>query len=220
MEHTEETAMEFESGIIYIDKERCWQPLNLCNKMCEIGVKFGWFGTHGDKDLWHMAWLILNIPYYQRQKRWDAIPGTMIQCDTNGEHFFYHRNMRKLELLNNNPVGVRFVNEDLILGYLEELKTEWNPYALPDQDPQTDELAGTSYQYIRLGIDQRMLTFGKDNKIIQGKARMENSYSLKDGYLYLLDKDGGITAKFDKWSGGWIGRWLDFERAICLLVSR
>jgi hypothetical protein len=212
--------MEVESGIIFIDKERHWEPLNLCNKMCEVGTKFDWFGGHGDKETWHMAWRILGIEYFQRQKSWDNIAGTMIQCDTNGEHFFFHRNMRKLDLLNNQPVGIKFANEDLIFGYLEELKTEWNPYALLGQDENTNELAGTSYMYIRLGIDQRILTFGKDNKIITGKAKMENSYSLKDGKLYLLNTDGGITASFEKWEGGWIGRWLDYERCITLLIAK
>ena len=222
VQHTEENSMEFESGIIYIDKQRHWEPLNLCNKMCEIGTRFNWFGVHGDKDIWHMSWLILNVPYYQRQKRWDALSGTMIQCDTNEQHFFYHRNMRKLDLLNNQPIGIRFANEDLILGYLEELKTEWNPYGLLDQDPNTNELAGSSFMYVRLGFDQRMLTFGKDNKIINGKARMENSYSMKDGKLHILDKDGGITASFEPWDNGksWVGRWLDYERCICLLIAK
>lgn len=212
--------MEFESGIIFIDKERHWQPLNLCNKMCEVALKFGWWGVHGDKDIFHMSWRILNVPYYQNQERWKRIPGTMVQKDTNGNDFFYHRNMRKLELTNNNPVGPRFANEEQIFGYLEELKKEWNPYKLPEQDPDAGELVGTSYQYIRLGIDQRMLTFGKDGKIIQGQRRMETTYSLKEGILYIHDADGGITAKLERWSGGWIGKWLDYERCITLLISK
>lgn len=210
---------EIESGIIFVDKERCWNPLNLTNKLCEVGTRFGWFGSHGDKCLFQMAWHRCHADYFINPVDIFRLAGTMGQHDIEGKLWGLHRNMRKLNLLENEKVK-NFPNEDKMFNYIDELKSYYNPYRLENEDPETRSLAGTTYIYVRLGIDQRRLIFGASNTIIQGRQRMETSYSVRDGKLHLLDDKGGITAVFEKWDNGrsWIGRWLNHEKAVCILL--
>ncbi len=210
---------EIESGIIFVDKERCWHPLNLTNKLCEYGTRFGWFGSHGDKCLFQMAWHRCHADYFMNPRSINRLAGTMGQHDLNGKLWGLHRNMRKLNLLENEKVK-NFPNEDLMFKYVDELKSYYNPYKLEDQDPETRMLAGMTFNYVRLGMDQRKLIFGADNIIIQGRAKMETSYSVRGGKLHILDDKGGITAILEKWDNGrsWVGRWLSHEKAVCLLI--
>ncbi|KAG7392031.1 hypothetical protein PHYBOEH_006507 [Phytophthora boehmeriae] len=98
---------EQESGQLLIDRRRHYAPLEL--------VRFYTFHQPnpierlkllwGDKDLFRMAWIKLNVPFHMIQTP-PAIAGkvvgesfcgmTMVQHDAHGEVLFLHRNAKKL----------------------------------------------------------------------------------------------------------------------------
>src|SRR5210317_279550 len=85
---------EFESGQIVVDKLRCWKALELCNWYMENSNNFYFFHVHGDKEVFHMAWRKLDMPYAMPDRPIDALPGVMCQHDFDGKRLFQHRNMR------------------------------------------------------------------------------------------------------------------------------
>lgn len=100
---------EQESGQILIDKERCWEALNLCwyfNRKKDTYYKF----LMGDKDTFKFAWKALKQPYHM-------IPTpvgycgyapvcnelfsrgiAMVQHDGDGKIIFIHQNMAKWDV--------------------------------------------------------------------------------------------------------------------------
>eukprot|EP00644_Phytophthora_capsici_P008816 jgi/Phyca11/541093/estExt2_Genewise1Plus.C_PHYCAscaffold_60049 len=98
---------EQESGQLLIDRRKHGAPLDLVrfftfhqpNPIEEL--KLLW----GDKDLFRLAWIKLNVPFYMVQTP-PAVAGTvngtsfcgmtMVQHDPNGEILFLHRNAKKL----------------------------------------------------------------------------------------------------------------------------
>lgn len=216
---------EFETGQVYVDKKICWRALMLTNKICEYGVRYFWNedggDSYGDKDCFRAAWIRTDTKFYMIPQDIHALTGTMVQHDVSGKKLFYHRNMRKLHLFINDSIR-GFANEKKIFEYLKELKDRYNPYTLKMSEKDrtaTSALEGSEWEYIRVNCDKRRITFLKDNMIGAGKASMESTYCIHENNLYLINENGGVTAKFDKWEEGWIGRWKDYERCYCLLVK-
>lgn len=211
---------EVESGIIFIDKEMCWKALNLTNIMCEnSGFYFNF--CLGDKDLWRAAWHITETEYYMIPKPISSLNGTMVQHDVMGNKRYYHRNMKKLALAHNERVQ-GFCNEDKLFAYLVELNNEWKPYAEPitEQDAEdTKALENKRYLYMRLGLDERPMSFGTNQMIAVGKAGMEYYYAVRNGDLHIIAENGTTTAVCQRWAEGWIGRWKDFEKCPILLIE-
>lgn len=216
---------EFESGVIFIDKEKCWNAINLTNKICEYGTKYFFNGdggdSYGDKDCFRAAWHRTNTQFYMNKYEIKSLQGTMVQSDLNGKLLFYHRNMRKLNIMENMIVS-GFANEKELFGYLEDLKKEHNPFVLNSTEKDikdTNELSGTEWKYIRYGLDERKMIFLKNNLIGLGREKLEHTYCIKDGFLYIISEDGKVTCKLDKFSEGWIGRWSNYEKCLILIVK-
>lgn len=107
---------EQESGQILINKEKCWQPLNLCmqlNRMSDIFYRI----LLGDKDTFRFAWMALHAPFHYISKEPDScgyfLPVnrfngmTMIQHDYNNRPFFLHRNLLKFNATKSNEYNWR-----------------------------------------------------------------------------------------------------------------
>lgn len=220
VEYCQSYAKEVESGAIYLDKSKCWEALNLANWMCANSPY--WFSEiWGDKETFHMAWLRTNTEYSMPSKGIASLEGTMQQHDFNGKVLFQHRNMAKLNLTYNKPIK-GFMNEELLFEYCNELKKLWvePKYGLSQRDVEdTKDLAGTSWVYHRLNLDKRTLGFGKDGAIISGQQARESEYYIKNGKLHLIGNDGETTAVLHEvpQENIFIGRWLNFEKAVAVL---
>ncbi|ETI55283.1 hypothetical protein F443_02024 [Phytophthora nicotianae P1569] len=98
---------EQESGQLLIDRRRHAAPLDLLRFFTFhrpnpfVQLKLVW----GDKDLFRLAWLKLDVPFFMIQSppavAGKAINGslcgmTMVQYDAQGEVLFLHRNSNKL----------------------------------------------------------------------------------------------------------------------------
>jgi len=206
---------EFESGIIFINKEKCWNALNLANKICEYGTRFYFNHIHGDKDSFRAAHHITHTDFYQEKQPIKRLRGTMVQ-HWQHEPIFYHRNMDKLHIMGNEP-SKYFANEEQIFQYVKELRQIYNPYILKNSICFEKD---KSYEYIRVGLDRRRLILGPDYKIVKGNKKMESYYCIMDERLYIMSEDGEITASLQKWDDGWIGRWQNHERCITILERR
>ena len=221
---------EFESGQLVIDKARCWKEINLTNWICERGDHrtdadcndFGFYDHgFGDKEMFHAAWLVTDKSFSMCPKGIHSLDGTMCQHDWEGRRIFQHRNMKKWSLNDNEKVG-GFANENLCLGYIQELRDAWLREDLnlsPEDQHKTAELGGTRYEYFRCGHDHRTITFGRHGSITEGSASRESSYYCKNDQLYICGDDHRVTARLQRVPGQpfWVGRWLVAEQMPVLL---
>jgi len=124
---------EFESGQMLIDKQRCWQALQLTMHLNEHS-DFYYHYIHGDKDTYHMAWRMLNQPYgmvphrikrlgLPRHRHWSLV---MCQHDFEGKVIFQHRNQSKWKLVEANDRIPGFQYETECLEFLDELREKWS----------------------------------------------------------------------------------------------
>jgi ADP-heptose:LPS heptosyltransferase len=116
---------EFESGQIVVDKQRCWKALRLSLWYNEHSDLF-YRHIHGDKDTFHMAFRKLDMPYAMPAKPIESLEGVMCQHDFKGNRILQHRNSRKWSLHEENKRISGFLQENLCLQFLEELKKNWD----------------------------------------------------------------------------------------------
>jgi alpha 1,2-mannosyltransferase len=114
----------FESGVIYIDKRRCWRELNLALWICQHEYFFTIL--LGDKDAWHIAWRLLEREYAMPGSRWTwpdrtrppQSPGhqaAMIQYDFDGNPLFAHRTVSKFSLKENVDLSLFQTTRQIVI---------------------------------------------------------------------------------------------------------
>jgi hypothetical protein len=116
--------LEFESGQIVLDKERCWRALCLSLWINE-NSDFFYRYLHGDKETFHLAFRKLKTAYALVQTPIHPLPGVMCQHDFLGRRVFQHRNMVKWDLFFNKRVD-GFLFEKECHGYIADLRRVWD----------------------------------------------------------------------------------------------
>jgi hypothetical protein len=130
--------LEFESGQIVLDKQRCWRALYLAWWIND-NSDFFYRHLHGDKETFHLAFRKLNIAYSLIQKPLAPLRGVMCQHDALGRRIFQHRNAEKWDLFFNKRIkGFRW--EKQCHAYLSDLRRAWDGRIHPD--PRWRALAG------------------------------------------------------------------------------
>lgn len=137
---------EFETGQVVVNKELCWEPLNLAMWMNEEGrADFIYKIIWGDKDTFRFAWHKFGFPFAMTRTPLQMLSvaggpcciGVMCQHDLDDERIFQHRNMFKWHLFGTNPWVPGFLFEGECRGFLAELKTKWNGrIGMPKPKPQ------------------------------------------------------------------------------------
>lgn len=110
-----------ESGMMLIDKERAWRPLQLLLWLCSRGEEFP--EVWGDKEFPQLSWWVKKVPFVMSKKR----PRRYTMCleqhhPTTDEPILLHRTSPggKWKLAGKSaPVGHR--DEDLCFTFLEDL---------------------------------------------------------------------------------------------------
>jgi ADP-heptose:LPS heptosyltransferase len=116
--------LEFETGQILLDKERCWRALCLSQWINE-NSDFFYEHLYGDKETFHLAFRKLKTPYSLIPKPIQPLDGVMCQHDFFGRRIFQHRNMAKWDLFFNKRIkGFRLEKE--CRRYLTELRRAWD----------------------------------------------------------------------------------------------
>ena len=215
---------EVESGQIVIDKLRHWKQLELCNWYMQNSNNFFFNYVHGDKEVFHLAWRKLDVPYSMPSRGIDALVGVMCQHDFQGRRIFQHRNMRKWTFYN-NPDTEGFMYEQQCRDFIEELKRIWSPASqeLATADDLADiyDLSSREYEYKRVGHDQRVVKFSPYGTFEYGGAGCEYYWTIRSGRLLIMGEDGKLTMDLEKNNKGeWFGKWLHHEKMPILLIPK
>jgi hypothetical protein len=115
--------LEFESGQIVIDKERCWKAMCLAMWINE-NSDFFYRHIHGDKETFHLAFCKLKTAYSLVPTPIDPLDGVMCQHDFQGRRIFQHRNGEKWDLIFNKRIK-GFLLEKACRGYVDDLNRVW-----------------------------------------------------------------------------------------------
>jgi hypothetical protein len=116
--------LEFESGQIVLDKQRCWRALCLAWWIND-NSDFFYRHLHGDKETFHLAFHKLKTAYSLVPKPIVPLPGVMCQHDFLGRRIFQHRNMEKWDLFFNKRIkGFRW--EKQCHAYIGDLRRAWD----------------------------------------------------------------------------------------------
>ena len=218
----------FESGQILVDKQRCWNALQLTMHLNQ-NASFYYQHIYGDKDTFHMAWRMLDQTYSMIPhpvKRIRAEPGpafeyrgpVMQQHDFEGRVVFQHRNFPKWILLGENPRYPGFQYEEECLEFLQELAGRWKgkistALLQPPRVSQPNE--SLWFKYERVSSDQRMIEFLPDGRIGRGNDLNERRWQFRErAGAKVLDILGDRlhTCRLEQDSAGtWRGNWEHYE---------
>lgn len=218
-EITYQDEPEFETGQIVVNKEKCWNELQLTMYMNEYS-DFFYHYIHGDKETFHMAWRKLNSEYAMPTRPIDQLKYTMCQHDFNGTRVFQHRNMAKWKL-NDNPDITGFLYQTECNNYISELRAAWKILLIAKLPIETIKLYNQLveqrfFQYTREGYDIRLIELLDNFEIGDGNARMEQSWMITlIGNKPFVEIKGalGTTCVLQHVSElTFKGSWLNFEK--------
>jgi glycosyltransferase involved in cell wall biosynthesis len=213
---------EFETGQIVVNKERCWNALQLTmwyNEHSDFFYRF----IHGDKETFHMAWRKLEQPYAMPSKAIEPLAYTMCQHDFIGRRLFQHRNLDKWSLFGRNKTIGGFLFENECLELLAELRKRWTGrlnFNLEKKNTREQaaakKLMTSTYRYRRIGYDDRYMTFKSTGFIGNGAAGCEVFWDVKQeksDIVLEISSDTEITCRMRlNGDGTWHGRWERHER--------
>jgi hypothetical protein len=214
---------EVESGQIVVDKLRCWKALELCHWYMQNSNNFFFHHVHGDKEIFHLAWRKLEMPYAMPSRGIHSLDGTMCQHDFDGRRIFQHRNMKKWRFNNNETVG-GFEHEEACLAFIADLTARWSPAAqtLPSDADREDmaKVVGKPFLYVRVGYGSgREMVFDADGTISKGSGGCERYWTMRSGELLIADDGGRLMMELSQDKNGvWSGKWLHHERMPVLVI--
>ena len=216
---------EFESGQIVVDKERCWQALNLAMHYNEHSDYY-YQHIYGDKETFHLAFRRTGKEYVMPAPSRRTVTGTICQDDFTGKLLFQHR-IRKWSIAERHQPTVGFRHDAECRGFLEELHRLWTwrwhgsrrwdaEEATPLLRKSAAELTAGPLMYHRVGKDHRLMSFATNGTIGEGAADREAYWDLREGengvVLEIFGSDGCTCRLRRGRDGVWRGRWLRFER--------
>ena len=200
---------DFESGQLVINKEKCWQAINLCNWFNEYSDFFYQY-VYGDKDTFRFAWHRTETPFAMTHLgASEKIPRTLLQHDFEGKPLFQHRFAAKWSLQQNYHCP-GFEWEEECLQYVEELKELWNPVSESMGEPDAlelslmDEYEGKVYRCYRDGRRQGRLHLQPNHTLQQLPTQQQSFWWFKGNQLILaLDEARTMTKLSEQEDGIW-----------------
>ena len=227
----------FESGQMVFDKARCWKALLLTMHMNER-ADFYYRHINGDKDTFHLAWRLLDLPYSmvphpprlmvggQEDPLFVYSSWVLGQRDFEGRVILQHRNWPKFILFGKNPHYPGFVYEEECFKFLDELARLWNgrvsTLELPPPENYRLNRAARWFRYVRISDHERLLEFLPGQAIGYGSSKREKTWRvIPEGATSVLEilGDDFVTCRLTRHEDGvWRGRWLRFERTPVELI--
>lgn len=217
---------EFESGQVVVDKRRCWRALQVAMYMNEYSDYY-YDMIHGDKETFHLAFLCTETPYRMPSRGIDSLEGTMCQHDFAGFRIFQHRNMAKWDLFGENPRVDGFIFEEECFAYLEELLHQWGGHKAtiprfesagktPREIEAAVALTSRVQRYVRIGHDERLMTFLPTGRIGYGRMDCEVFWNIREvdgGLVLTISGTDALTCELQPTkNGGWLGEWAIHEK--------
>jgi hypothetical protein len=219
---------EVESGQMVLDKERCWDALQLTMHLNEHS-EFYYRYVNGDKETFHLAWRMLGRPYSMPATRPEWVTGllspgdanfadVLLQHDFAGQVIFHHRTGASWNAWGRNLHVPGFELEAACLEALRELREEWDgrvnlePAVAAAPEGEAELLRGRYYRYRPLGTDERVLALLPGGAIGDGRSEWEQTWRLEeqDGERVLvIEGRAGDTCRLIRDQDcAWRGRWL------------
>jgi hypothetical protein len=211
-----------ESGQLLVDKQRCWQALQLTLHMNQHS-DFFYQHLYGDKDTFLMAWLRLGQSYAMPGHMPMLRHGVLNQRDFHGRTIFQHRNGAKWSYGKaGNPRLPDFELEDECFALLEELEEVWNGRVFDPPTPSVPARAAARsleriewFDYVLTGSKETRLQLLPDNRIGAGRGLSEFYWwTGEDGegvYLCLEGRQRPSSRLRPLPDGVWRGRSFDRE---------
>lgn len=217
---------EWESGQIVLDKERCWKAL--CLTM--------WFSEHSDfyyrymlggKEMFHMAFRKLGQPMAMPDHPVRSPHNVLCQYDFEGRLIFQHGNFRKRNLSGVDFHCPGFLYDEERLAFVRQFHERWdtpnNLINRLDIDTKTIneldcvyEIIGSTYEYERVGFDQRQMTFSLRGCIEVGGGGCEKYWDIREEQgrmIFEIYNENSITCRLTRHEDGhWEGKWLYYEQ--------
>ncbi len=212
-----------ESGQVLIDKQKCWEPLQLCvwyNDHSDLYYRY----VYGDKDTFRLAWHHLDRPFAMPSRPLEEIPYTLCQHDFSGRRVFQHRSGDKWSLLGNHR-GADFLFEEECHELVRELQSKWDPHErltgkLSAADrAEMKRLAGKRVEFVYLGHNRWPMTLGADGYVRHGWTSREFFWWIKERTLFFADAAGRPSSHLIPANGGWWeGRRADQPHALLRVI--
>jgi hypothetical protein len=202
---------EQESGQLLVDKQKCWEPLHLCNWYNEHSDYYYQY-VYGDKDTFRFAWHRLGRPFAMPRWPLEQIPFTLCQHDFAARRVFQHRSGDKWSLSGNRR-SPGFLYEDACLELVNRLRERWEPHrrltgelSAADRD-RMKALASRPREFHHLGHNRWAMELGADGYVQRGWTSHEFFWWIKERELVFADTAGRPTGRL--WAGAdgvWEGR--------------
>lgn len=215
---------EQESGQLLVDKQRCWEPLNLCvwyNEHSDFYYRY----VYGDKDTFRFAWHRLGRPFAMPGRPLEEIPFTLCQHDFAGRRIFQHRSTDKWSLSGNQP-SRGFVHEATCFELVRQLREQWDPHdrltggLSPEDRSQMDALVERPIEFMHVGHNRWPMSLGADGYVELGWSTDEFFWWIKGRELIFADEAGQPSARLQQQSDGtWEGHRVDRPRSRLRLVT-
>lgn len=216
---------DFETGQYLINKEKCFQALNLTVWMNEHSDWFYKF-VYGDKSTFHLAWRKAKIEYSITPKPCGWKRPCILQYDLDGHLIFQHACQGKEVMFNGTGPSNQY-NYQLIREAFNERKKYWSGtiYSWQEMNDNEKNIAKSligKYNYTRINLGSRTLELLDDGRIGEGHASCERRWAVRiiDDIPTIIcigaaHKDSEIAMFFAKDSGNsklFEGKWTAFEK--------
>lgn len=185
---------EVESGQMVIDKQRCWQAINLADWYNQHSDFFYQY-VYGDKDTFRFAWHRTGTSFVMSPYAHEPIRHGLYQFDLTGRRLFQHRIHDKWSLLGNTPCE-GFQHEPECFAFVRELGDQWSPVGFLNRkisEADRERMAAISqqnYRFVHVGLRGRTLRLARTGCILGGASREEAYWWCRDGEVAILDAAG------------------------------
>jgi hypothetical protein len=211
----------FESGQLLVDKQRCWQALQLTLHMNQHS-DFFYQHLYGDKDTFLMAWLRLGQNFAMTAHPPLFRHGVLNQRDFHGRTIFQHRNGAKWSYGSGNPQIPDFELEAECFDLLTELREVWNGRVFnpPDMSAPAHGVAASLqkiewFDYLQTGSVEKKLQLLPANRIGAGRGENEFYWWVEEdaqGMVLALEGRRRLACRLrPALDGSWVGRSLELE---------
>lgn len=224
-------AVELDLGQMMMNKEMCWDVLNLGLWYSRYS-EFFYPIVGGLQGILQLAFLNARQEFCFPSTVAVELTSTLCHHDFAGNRLFQHRKGAKWEFYGENPRIEGFICEQNCFDLLSELKAKWAgkgrsvPFDLSGKSSQVKKMASIIstglFEYRRIGYGDRNITFLPNGNIGVGSAACELFWDIyqeaEDVCLEIASEEEKTCVLRRRSNGIWYGQWLHHEKMPVELV--